>query len=57
MLAWLSANIGTILITLVLIAMVAGISVYLIKQKKQGKSSCGQNCAHCTMHGSCHNHS
>lgn len=57
MLAWLSANIGTILITLVLIAIVVGISEYLIKQKKQGKSSCGANCAHCAMHGNCHNHS
>ena len=57
MLAWLSANIGTILITLVLIAIVVGISVYLIKQKKQVKSSCVANCAHCAMHGSCHNHS
>ena len=57
MLAWLSANIGTILITLVLIAIVVGISVYLIKQKKQGKSSCGAHCAHCAMHGNCHNHS
>ena len=34
MLAWLSANIGTILITLVLIVIVVGISVYLIKQKE-----------------------
>ena len=54
MLAWLSANIGTILITLVLIAIVAAVSVYLIKQKKQGKFSCGSNCAHCAMHGGCH---
>ena len=26
----------------------------LIRQKKQGKSSCGAGCAHCAMHGQCH---
>ena len=26
----------------------------LVKDRKQGKSSCGGNCGHCPMGGSCH---
>ncbi len=55
MLQWIGANLGTILICLVLLAIITFIIVYLVRQKKQGKSSCGCNCAHCAMHGSCHN--
>ena len=55
MLQWIGANLGTILICLVLLAIVTFIIVHLVQQKKQGKSSCGCNCAHCAMHGSCHN--
>lgn len=54
MFAWLSANIGTILIVLVLLAVVIGIIVKLRKDKKKGVSPCGGNCAHCAMHGACH---
>lgn len=54
MLQWIGANLVTILICLVLLAIVTFIIVYLVRQKKQGKSSCGCNCAHCAMHGSCH---
>ena len=54
MLHWISANLSTILITLVLIAIVVLIIRSLICQKKQGKSSCGAGCAHCAMHGQCY---
>ena len=54
MFSWLTANLGTILIVLVLIVIVVGIVVKLRKDKKAGRSSCGGNCAHCAMHGSCH---
>ena len=57
MLMWLSANLGTIIISLVLAVMVVGIAAHLIRQKRQGKSSCGHNCAHCAMHGNCHGQS
>lgn len=56
MLQWISANIGTIVICIVLLAVVGLIVRYLVRQKKQGKSTCGGNCAHCAMHGSCHTH-
>ena len=40
MLQWLSANLGTILISIVLLAIVILIVVYLLRQKKAGKNSC-----------------
>ena len=49
MLAWFTANTGTILITLLLIVIVAVIIVKLLKDKKKGVSSCGGNCAHCNL--------
>ena len=57
MLTWLSANIGTILITLLLIAVIVIIVVKLRRDKKKGVSSCGGNCAHCAMSGTCHQQS
>ena len=57
MLQWISANIGTILISLVLLAVVALIIRSMVYDKKQGKSSCGGNCAGCAACGACHNKS
>lgn len=54
MLAWLAANIWTIVICAVLLAVVGLAIRSLVKDKKKGKSSCGCNCAHCAMAGSCH---
>lgn len=55
MLQWISANIGTIFISLVLLAVVALIIRSMVHDKKQGKSSCGGNCASCAACGACHN--
>ncbi len=54
MLEWIVSHAATIIITLVLIVIVAAIIIHLINDKKKGKSSCGCNCAHCAMSGSCH---
>ena len=54
MFAWIAQNLGTILVSAVLLVIVIAIVRYLIRQKKQGRSSCGCNCAHCVMHGECH---
>ena len=54
MLEWFSDNLGTILISLGLLAVVALIIRSQIRQKKRGKSSCGCNCAHCALAGKCH---
>ncbi|MCR4788188.1 MAG: FeoB-associated Cys-rich membrane protein [Lachnospiraceae bacterium] len=48
-------NLGTILITILLILLIAGIILVLIKDKKQGRSSCGGSCAHCNMCAACKN--
>lgn len=53
MLGWIMENIGTILITIVLAILVVLIIRSLVKDRKQGKSSCGGNCGHCPMSGSC----
>ena len=51
---WLSENIGTIGVSLVLILIVAMIIRSMIRDKKRGKSSCGCKCSHCPMSASCH---
>ena len=53
MLAWLAANLGTIVVTLILIGIVTAIIVKMVKDRKQGKGSCGCGCEHCAMHGKC----
>ncbi len=54
MLAWISENIATIVICIVLIAAVTAIIVGMVRDKKKGKSSCGCGCADCPMSNSCH---
>ena len=45
---------GTIIVTLILIGAVAAAAFRLVRDKKQGKSTCGCNCGCCPMAGSCH---
>lgn len=45
---------ATIIISLALAAVVALIVYSMLRDKKRGKSSCGANCAHCSMAGTCH---
>ena len=54
MLTWLSNNIGTIAVFAVLAAIVVFIILHMRKDRRAGKSTCGANCAHCAMHGTCH---
>ncbi len=54
MLAFITNNLGTILVCTAVALIVAGIVVYMVIQKKKGKSSCGCGCANCAMKGSCH---
>ncbi len=53
MISWLTENAGTILISLVLLAVVTGIIFSMVKDKKQGKSTCGGSCAHCGACAAC----
>ncbi len=51
---WLAANVGTIIISLILAGIVVAVIASKIREKKAGKSSCGCGCANCAMHGTCH---
>ena len=53
MIGWLSANIGTILITAALVLITAAIIYKTVKDKKKGRSSCGCGCEHCAMKDAC----
>lgn len=54
MISWLAENIGTIVAALAVIAVVCIAVAVMMKDKKKGKSSCGNHCAHCAMAGQCH---
>lgn len=54
MLTFLSQNIATILISLVLLAVVALAVWALVRRHRAGKSACGCNCGSCPMSGGCH---
>lgn len=57
MMTWLASHIGTIAVSAVLCAVVAGILVKMIRDKKSGRSSCGGNCGSCGhCSGGCHKH-
>lgn len=54
MLAWITANLATILVCFVLLVIAALVIWYLIRNKKRGRTSCGCDCGGCALHGSCH---
>lgn len=56
MLEFLSANLGTIMVSLVLLVIVGLIIFFRFVKKKDGKSSggCGCGCSNCAMAASCH---
>ena len=54
MLTWLTYNLGTIMVTVLLVLIVAMIIRSMIKDKKQGKTTCGGNCGACAMCEYCH---
>jgi hypothetical protein len=54
MLAFITENLATFVISLLLLAVVAGIITSMIKNWKAGKTSCGCGCSGCPMSGTCH---
>lgn len=54
MLAFITENLPTVVISLLLLAVVAGIITNMIKNWKAGKTSCGCGCSGCPMSGACH---
>ena len=47
MLSWIMGNLATILISAVLVLAVCLIIVKMVKDRKQGRSSCGCDCGSC----------
>ena len=54
MAAFLSANIGDIIVIAILLIIIGLAVRSIIKDKKSGKGTCGCGCAGCAMHGKCH---
>ncbi|MCR4702085.1 MAG: FeoB-associated Cys-rich membrane protein [Saccharofermentans sp.] len=54
MLEWLSNNWANILIIALVTALVVLAIISMVRDKKEGKSSCGCNCANCALAGKCH---
>ena len=51
---WIIANIGTVIVALVIVAIVAGAIIKLRKDKRAGRScSCGCGCSGCALKGKC----
>ena len=54
MIQWLMENLATILVSAVLILLVLAVVRRMMKNKAEGRSSCGCGCGGCAMRGSCH---
>ena len=52
--AWLLENWSTIVVGLALAAVIGGIVLHMIRQKRRGETSCGCGCSNCAMRGECH---
>jgi hypothetical protein len=54
MIDFISENIGTIIVGLILAVIIFIIIRKMVKDKHSGKSSCGCNCSGCANAGICH---
>ncbi|MBR5202978.1 MAG: FeoB-associated Cys-rich membrane protein [Clostridia bacterium] len=54
MIEFFIANMGTIIVSVILAIIVSLIIYKMYRDKKKGKSSCGCNCSSCPMSGECH---
>ena len=53
---WFAENGGTLAVSLALLAAVILIVRSMIRDRRKGKSACGNACASCPMAGKCHGH-
>lgn len=54
MIEWITNNIGTIIVGLIVLAIITAVVIGMIRKKKNGKSTCGCGCANCPLSGDCH---
>lgn len=52
--SWIVNNLGTILVSAVLLAVIALICVNLAKKKKKTGTTCSCGCGGCSMYSVCH---
>ena len=53
MLTWLYENLASCIVFIVLVGVLTAIVMNMIKNKKEGKSSCSGGCQGCPKSGSC----
>ena len=54
MIEFLKNNIGTVVVGAILLLLCIYVFYVLIRNRRQGKTSCGCNCGGCPMSGTCH---
>ena len=56
MFEWLAANLATIVVSLIVLAIVSLVVWKMVRDKKRGKGgcSCGGSCSTCGACGTCH---
>ncbi len=54
MIPWLQNNAGTIIVCAIVAVLFIAVAIKLIRDKKQGKTSCSCGCSGCAMRDSCH---
>ena len=53
MLQWLSQNLGTIIVSIILTLIVALVIFIMVRDKRAGKSTCSHSCGSCAMSAEC----
>ena len=53
MILWLSENLPTVIVCIILAAIITLVIIKMIKDRKKGKSSCGMNCSNCSLNSQC----
>lgn len=51
---WIRQNLGTIVVSVVLAIVVALVILKMLRDRKNGKSSCSCGCGGCAMKDTCH---
>ncbi|MBR3679508.1 MAG: FeoB-associated Cys-rich membrane protein [Oscillospiraceae bacterium] len=54
MFQWITENLASILVGLILLAAVLAAVCKIIRDRKSGRGSCGCGCSSCAMNGKCH---
>lgn len=54
MFEWITSNIASIIVLLIVVLVVGAIVFKMIRDKRKGKPSCSCGCGGCPMSDSCH---